>query len=1052
MKKIRNLKRKIPFLRNKWFKIMNLTFLFLTIGLLQVSASVYSQTTRLNEGSDGTVAYSNNSQQRMVSGKVTDSEGQPLPGVSIVLRGTAQGTVTNADGNYTLTNIPGDAVLVFSFVGMKTQEVVVGNQTNINLTLEQESIGLEEVVAIGYGTVKSSQLSGSVVKIGYETLQERSVGRVDQALIGKLAGVYTQDKSGAPGRALDIKIRGVKSLNYSNDPLYVIDGYPVDGNLLNVNTNDIESIEVLKDAASAAIYGSRASNGVVIITTKSGKMGKSEISFNAYYGVQKRLSKYDVLSRDEWIDFAIDERNNTWELRGGNKNDPNEKRSSTAYWIDPAWSNPESLPNNDWQELISRIAPIQNYQLSASGAFDLAKYYISGTYFDQDGILLNTSSKRFSFQSNVETVFSKIINLGLNLTASSSVISDPETDQGTAIISRSWMMPPVVGIDENTERGGYNPYVLSALVNPYHWLIETMDETKNNYLLANIYFELNLTKNLIWRSSLGMERRNIFQEYFKPNNVNRNNGSIGTVRSGMRNNHLTEHLLKYNIEKPSWIFNALGGFTYQADLYKSMDLSKRDFPDESIYTLNVASTYTSGGSSASQWRLMSFLGRLNLFIKDRYLFTANIRRDGSSRFGSDRRWGWFPSLSAGWRLTEEDFMKGIDWLSNMKLRVSYGMVGNNDIGNYSAIGTLGNYNAILGEPQNLVPGAAPASFSNTLLGWEKTATTNFGVEVGFLKDRFQISTDYFIANTYDLLVNLEIPTVTGFGNSVQNVGKIQNKGLEFEISSVNINKAFKWNTSFNISTVKNEVLELGRDGAPIYGYQFGFNMTITEIGQPAGSYYMFKQEGVYMDQADFDSHPHYKQQQVGDIKYLDYNKDDVIDNDDVHIVGDPYPDFYWGLENSFSYKNFDLSISIDGQHGADGLFSFMRSGGQSRGNELSFWKNRWRSEEDPGDGMTPRAVVSTNMTTPSSFWLFDATYWMVRNINLGYNFPTDLSSKIPGVRSLRLYARVENPFIHDHFHGTPMASSLGNTATLPNNEYSTYPFATTYTFGINLKF
>ncbi|NQU51907.1 MAG: TonB-dependent receptor [Bacteroidetes bacterium] len=993
-------------------------------------------------------------QQKTLTGTVTDESGQPLPGVTVLIKGTTNGTVTNMDGNYSISSIQDGAVLVFSFIGMLTQEFVISNQTTINVTLEIDAIGIDEVVAIGYGTIRNSQVTGAIAKIKSDDIKDLPVGRIDQALQGKMAGVQVQQVSGTPGRAASIKVRGTSSISFANSPLYVIDGYPIDGDLSRVNTNDIESIEVLKDAASTAIYGSRGSNGVILITTKTGQKGKPVFSADVYYGVQKRFSKYDVLNRDQWIDFAIEERNNTYLFNGGDPSVPSEDRPG-GYATDPLWkTDPSALPDNDWQDLTSRIAPIMNVQLSASGANESVKYYVSGTYFDQDGVIVNSYYNRMSFQANVETMFSDVVSFGLNLSGAITEQNDPETDDYGKGIHRSWLTPPVVGVDQNTNNTGFYPYAGTFLVNPLEWMGSTLKQKNGNFILANTYVNIALAKNFKWRSTLGIDRKGYYTEYFKKAYVNRNSGTRGSAGSNYTQNYLTEHTLNYQLEKSNWKLDAMGGFTYQTSSYNTLSMAAKGFPDDAVHTLNVATDVYSGSSYASKWSLMSFIGRVNMFVKDKYLLTANIRRDGSSRFGNENRWGWFPSLSLGWRMTEEDFMKDIDWLNNLKLRGSYGIVGNNNIGDYASIGSLGIDNAIMGNPENIVSGIAPTSFSNSTLGWESTTTTDIGVDIGLLRNRIQINTDYYVSNTHDLLLNLQIPQVTGFSSSLQNIGEVQNRGFEFELNTKNIAKgAFMWNTSFNISFNKNEVLALGPDEAPVYGYAWKYLLTKTEIGKPIGSYYLLEQEGVFMDQADFDSHPHYKTQEVGDIKYKDYNNDGVIDENDIHDAGDASPDFFWGMRNTFSYKGFDLSVDMDGQQGAQGLNLSLRSGGQSRNNEWAFWDNRWRSEEDTGDGMTPRALKSPNMTTPSTFWLFDASYWSIRNINFGYSFSEKLARKIPGVNSLRIYSNVSNLFMNDNYHHTPMAGRFSNTPLTPSIDYgASYPIATTYTFGINLKF
>lgn len=992
--------------------------------------------------------------QDQVTGMVTDQSGETLIGVNILVEGTNNGTSTNFSGEFTLNDINlNTAVLLVSYIGYKSITIPVEGRPNISIILEEDSEVLDEVVVVGYGTQKSSLVTGAISKIKSGDLNnDLSVGRIDGALLGKTSGVQVQQNSGAPGRPLDIKIRGTGSINFSNSPLYVVDGFPISGGIGFLNPNDIESIEILKDAASASIYGSRGSNGVVLITTKKGQVGKVSINFNANYGMQTRFSKYDVLNRDEWIEFAIEERNNSWELNGGDKSDPNDVRPQ-GYWIDPVWlSNPESLPDNDWQEIVDRVSPVGNYQISASAATDKFNYYVSGSFFDQKGIIVNSYFKRYSVQGNLEANFSDYLSLGLNFTGAISETNDPETDGFGQGISRSQLAPPVIERDGNTQNTGYYPYAASWIVNPYVWMNETLDNTKNNDLLSNIYIRGKIINNLNWKSSLGIQKGNGYNEYFKKNNVNRGSGTIGSTNSDNRLNILTEHTVNYNIEKNNWQGNILGGFTYQSDQYSNMSLSKTGFPDENIHTLNVASTLVSGSSTTSEWRLMSFLGRANFSIQDKYILTSSIRRDGSSRFGKDNRWGWFPSVSAGWRISEENFMQNLDWLSDLKLRISYGLTGSNNIGNYAAIGTLQTERAAFGNPQMISIGLRPNNFSNTYLGWEKLHTTNIGIDWEFYNGRLQLTTDFYNSVSSDLLLNVQIPQTTGFSSAIQNIGSLQNRGLELDLNSVNLEGTFRWITGFNITFNRNKVLSLGPENAPIYGYGEGHLITITEVGKPIGSYYLLKQDGVFMDQNDIEQNPTYNNQKVGDIKYLDHNMDGKIDNEDIHINGNPHPDFIWGLRNTFSYKNFDLNIVIDGVQGVDAMNIFKRASGQSRNNEWGYWRNRWRSPENPGDGETPRAVVNENLTTPSTFWLYDASYWSIRNVTLGYEFPKKLLAKINGINSLQIYGSGSNLFMHDFYHHTPMTANYSNSPLTPNlDNASSYPLATTYSIGINLK-
>ncbi|WP_217698173.1 SusC/RagA family TonB-linked outer membrane protein [Parapedobacter luteus] len=993
--------------------------------------------------------------QQTVSGRVINhDDGTAIVGAVVKVKGTDAGTSTDADGRYTL-NVPAEhAVLVVSFVGFATQEIALNGRNVIDVRLISAMADLEEVVVVGYGTQKSTRVTGAIARVTASDLEERPVGRVDQALMGKLAGVQVQQVSGAPGKVLDVKVRGTSSINFANSPLYVVDGYPISGDLNTLNTNDIESIEVLKDAASAAIYGSRGANGVVLVTTKSGKAGTPVIQVDASVGLQSRFSRYDVLNRDEWIAYAIEERNNSWVLQGGSADDPNSARANSNYWIDPVWlSDPGSLPDNDWQRLVDRVAPVENFQLSASGANEKSRYYLSGNFFNQKGILIGSDFRRLSFRSNIESRVSDWINVGINLSAGINRVNDPRTDWFGGPVSRSHIMPPVVGIDQQTEQGGYYPYVLAALINPIAMLNEYTDETKRKQMLVNGFAEFNLAKGLKLRSTFGTEQWSSENLYFIPNNINRGNGSQGTASSATYEDYLTEHTLTYQLVRNNWDLDVMGGFTYQEATTGGMNLTKQGFADDEIRTLNAGTILNSGGSDRTIWNLMSFLGRANFSYRDRYLIAASVRRDGSSRFGRDNRWGWFPSVSLGWRMTEERFMEGIDWMSELKLRGSYGVAGNNNIGNFAALGTLNATNYVIGADQQKVAGYSPGSFSNTFLGWEKTYTADIGFDVGLFNNRVQVGFDFYRADTKDLLLNVQIPEVTGFATALQNVGSVRNQGVEFELNTVNLAGAFRWTSAFNISANRNKVLSLGPDGSPIYGTNEGYRVTITQIGQPIGSYYLFEQEGVFMNEADLNSHPHYLTQNVGDIKYTDYNNDGRIDQDDIHIVGNAFPDFFWGFRNTFSYKGLDLTVFMDGQQGVDILNIGSRSNMQSRQNVWGMWRNRWRSEDNPGNGMVPRAAVTENMTTPSTFWLFDGSYWSIRNITFGYTFPQTVLNRWTAVNGVRVFFSMDNVFMHDHYHGNPQTGNHANTSLTPNIDSGTsYPLARNFTLGLNVKF
>ncbi len=580
-----------------------------------------------------------------VSGLVTDGQGIALPGVSIIEKGTNNGTISDNEGKYKI-NVSDNAILVFSFIGMETVEKVVNKQPIINITLGSGVQKLDEVVIVGYGTLKSSQISSSITRVTSNEISSRPVARIDQAIEGKIAGVQVQEISGSPGRALDVKIRGGGgSINFSTSPLYVVDGFPISGDLNSINPGDIESIEVLKDAASAAIYGSRGANGVILITTKSGTKGKSMIELDSYYGIQQRFSKVDVLNRDEYIDYAIEERTNSYIYSGGDLSIPESQRHNYKYAIDPLWrTDPTSFPDNDWQDLIDRVAPIQSHTLSASGGTDKIKYFISGNYFDQQGIIINSDYKRYSTRANIETSMNRFLTLGLNLSYANSIRDDPNTDTNSGPVSRSILVAPIVGIDQQTISGGYYYYHADFFLNPIALAKECLNKTKNNYLMSNFYAELNLLKNLKIRSSFGSNISTYETHYYLDNNVNRGSGSIAIESNNSRENYLSENTITYDLSKNDLKFNLLGGFTYQTEDYGSSSLQKTGFPDDIIKTLNAGTVLSNGTSTAEKWSMISYLSRINMSYQDKYILTASVRRDGSSRFGKDNKWASFLRL------------------------------------------------------------------------------------------------------------------------------------------------------------------------------------------------------------------------------------------------------------------------------------------------------------------------------------------------------------------------------------------------------------------------
>ncbi|QGY42569.1 SusC/RagA family TonB-linked outer membrane protein [Maribellus comscasis] len=1120
----------------KIYRIMRLICLFLFAALLQVSASSYSQTTKLNlngknlslervfeliedqsefsfiynlkqvdlskkvdvdfknkqvekildsvlEGTDITYTVDNrlivihqegtpnisfvigSQQLETVSGKVTDSSGQPLPGVTVVVKGTTQGTVTNADGEYSLANIPGDAILQFSFVGMRTQEIVVGGQTVIDLTMEEDAIGIEEVVAIGYGTMKKSELTSSIAKINSEDLEVRPVARVDQALQGQMAGVYVQQSGSKPGKNANIRVRGVGSITAGTDPLYVIDGFPVDAETFaNLNLSNIESIEVLKDAASAAIYGSRGSNGVVIVTTTRGEKGQElKMHLNIYSGISNIERRVEMLNAKEQMELIADEKDGKW-IESGGSLDVLPLDRPYNYRYDQNLLNDPDLPSYDHLGAILQTGTTQNYTLSASGSTKNVRYFFSGEYYNQTGIIKNTDYIRYSARANIDADINSFLTIGLSLTPMRIISHDKDTEMKEGIVHHALLSSPILPprLGYWGESDVYSTFSLANRSPENLAIIEHLkDEQVRNQILMDVYAHIEILPGLSLKNNFGAKVINVRRDMFKNQIIMRNQTPEGEYWGNESLNWLNENILSFNkVLKEKHKVDGLLGFTAQKQENKSAYIKGTGFANDYVPTLNAATEYVAN-TSMSEWSLLSYLGRVNYSFSDKYLFQASIRRDGSSRFGKNTKWGWFPSISGAWRIEQEDFIKQYQTINRLKLRVSWGKTGNNDIGNYSAIANMGNSYYLFGTSEMLTPGMKPNSISNPNLSWEKTASLDIGLDLGLVNNRILFAVDYYNKQTNDLLLDVPVPTITGFSTETQNYGKIENKGWDFELSTINIDKELKWSTNFNITFNKNNVLQLGPNDTPIFG---GFeDNNITMVGYPIGSYYMYKQIGVYNTQEEIDATPHRSGSQPGDVIIEDYSgpdgvPDGVIDANDRQILGSNIPKYFWGLTSQLSFKNVDLSIFFNGVGGNHIFNTIGRQFDRPQGAhnvKYKHWVNRWRSPEEPGDGMTPRMWGSPTGASSefTSRMIYPGDYLRLKNITLGYTFPKRITDKI-NLSALRIYIQGENLYTWDHYDVgfSPEVDMYNGDARAAGNDYGMYPSSRTFLFGINVSF
>jgi len=1057
-----------------------------------------------------------------VKGKVTDEKGVSIPGVTVKLVGSktlnatnANGnsvtlvapspvTATDANGNYTLNVPDGTGSLEFSFIGYITKTVPINGQSVVNVTLEESQKQLNEVVVIGYGTQKRGNVTGAQATLRNENLDERAITRVDQALVGQLAGVTVKQTNGTPGKPFSVQIRGTGSISAGNEPLYVIDGFPLStattngagnfasGNPLdNINPNDIENIEVLKDAAAAAIYGSRASNGVVLITTKRGQTGKPKINYNAYVGYNQASRKLNMLDGQGWIDRATEIINSQYvadyALKGATANDNATTRLANVgsfqvkYFLDPRWSTPghPGLEFVDWQDQIFRKGLMENQEVSVSGGADAVRYFISGNYSNQDGFVKNTGYKVYSARANVEVTASKNLKFGLNIAPTYSITEDPGVEGKDNIYHQALSFTPVqedtVGNYPNV--GKNDQYKWSVTTNSVVGKLENIvGETKKYRTLATIFAEYQIIPGLSLRSSLNLDNTDNTSRSYVPyyvastllsrtfnaqTNPNLTANTSGSYNTFKRQTFVNENTLTYSkVFNHDHNINVLLGQSYNFDRTdNSAESSSGGYTSSVIQTLNAAAAVT-GNTTASQNVLISYFSRVQYAYKDKYLLSASLREDGSSRFGSNNQYGVFPSASIGWRVTQERFMQKIPTISDLKVRASVGVNGTNNLGgDYQSIPTLSAAGYVFGATQAAAIGQAPARIANPDLQWERSVTYDAGIDFGLLNNRITGSIDYYNKLNTKLLLNVQVPETTGFPTFLNNTGSVRNIGEELELTTRNFVGKFQWTTTVNVSHNTNKVVALGPGQTQILiPSSFDISNFILRVGEPVNSIFVVKQVGM-LTQADITNKAAlFGTETVGDPKYEDINNDGVIDANDRQIVGHPNPDYTWGITNTFRYKGFDLSVLVQGQNGGS-IYSLLgraltRTGQGFTDNAPAFYEDRWRSPDNPGAGRVSKAY-STFGRIVNTDWLYSSDYIRVRDITLGYNLGNLISKKV--VQNARLYITAENFFGHDKYYGgaNPDATNTdlsGNANYLSPGDYGGLPLAKSLIFGLNITF
>lgn len=1022
-----------------------------------------------------------------VSGQVTEkATGQPLVGVSIRVKNGTDGVASDANGSYKI-QVPASSILLFTYIGYSDVEEHVGNRSTISPQLEVGDKALNEVVVVGYGSQSKKELTGSVASVNARQLQDRAVVSFGEALAGQMAGVQVQQTSAAPGGGISLKIRGTGSITAGNQPLYVVDGVPLDNSvssasaqggdigdqspvnpLASINPGDIQSIDVLKDASATSIYGSRGSNGVVLITTKTGAAGKSQISLNASYGFQEIGKKVGIMSNQQYAQRSIDQRNTDWVRAGGQATDPNSARSGPQYKIPDEFKNAASLPFTDWQDLLYRRAPMQNYQLAASGGTENARYYLSGNYQNQEGIVINSGFKKYAFRLNVDAKVTDKIKVGFRVAPSYSNnrIATTGGIQDYGAVATTVMSVPGLYPARNADGTYATSYVLhyddgtTQNINYNNALAfgEGIKNTMNQFsTVGSLFTTVDILKNLQFKTSINADVNTFNNNKFSPSFISVN-PSFGRSYAATNVSWINENTLTYNNSfAERHHVNVLVGLTEQKSSFNSTAVNANSFPNDLVPTLN-AGIVTGGSSIRSQWTLLSLLSRATYNFDEKYFLTATFRRDGSSRFGSDNKWGNFPSASVGWRIAQEKFMADVTAVSELKLRASYGLIGNNQIPDYASVGLIYGSNYILGSGDgSIASGLAQGSLGNGNLGWEKAKEIDLGIDFGLFQNRIFLTADYYNKLTSDLLLNVPVPLSTGYETALRNLGSLRNQGLELALETRNFKKdKFTWTTNANISFNRNKVESLGAGGTPIIvanRAQENSLTHITQVGSPLGSYYGYIFDGVYNTIDEVNASAHLANTYAGDAKFRDLNNDGVINDSDKTIIGNNLPKFTYGITNNFNLGNFDFGFSLQGVQDVQVMNLTKRSAYRNNG---TISVNYWRSAEEPGDGRTFGAGSSANNRTISSYLVDDASFLRIRNVTIGYRFGKVL--KGTPLKNARVYMNIQNLHTFTKYSGynpevnTTEGDPWISSALTPGIDYGTYPMARTIVFGLNLGF
>lgn len=961
--------------------------------------------------------------QRSISGVIVDENNEPVIGANVIEKGTSNGTVTDLGGKFSL-NVAQNGILHISYIGYLSQEINTAGQSIFNIKLQEDLKTLEEVVVVGYGSVKRRDVTTAVSSISTESLDERPIISTGQAIQGKAAGVNVYQPNGTPGGEMVIRVRGTTSFNGSNEPLYVVDGVPVD-NMNFLSPTDITDIQILKDASSAAIYGSRAANGVVLVTTKQATVG-AKISANVQFGASRVANQIKSLNAGQYKEL-IDE-------------------------IRPGTIPEGTTDRTDWFKEVYGTGVIQNYQLQVSDGNDRLRYFVSGGYLDEKGILSSAFFRRFNLRSNVESQIRNWLHFGLNLSYSDNTSNNVTTGQGS---NRGGVVLAVVNLPTastimNEETGLYNRQFFGQnITNP----IEAIENGKNNKnnenrLIASANTTITFSPDLTLKTSFTLDRRNGKNTGFTPPVHGTDRDDWGSAHDTRNTNQLIvfDNILTY---KKTWDvkhnFEAMAGTSWTDSKWTQSYINGSHFKDSSIKTLNAANkiAWDNTGSNAAEWGIMSGFGRISYNWDSKYLFTFNIRGDGSSKLHPDHRWGYFPSFSGAWRLSSENFMQDFNWLDDLKIRGGWGQTGNQSgVGDYAY---LQRYK-INRQPwfedgkADAVPLITQDNLRTPDLTWETTSQTNIGIDATLFRDRLTIAMDYYYKYTKDMLMYVSLPTGAAAANSiVRNEGEMMNRGFELAVNSRNFTGAFTWNTNFNISFNKNKLKHLALQqiyyDAETTDALHQIKVVRNEPGRPLGGFYGYINDGV--------------DPETGELMYRDLNEDGRVSSSDRTYIGNPNPDFTFGLTNTFSYKGFNLSVFLQGSVGND-IFNASKADVQGMydlKNQSREVLKRWRTPGQITD--IPKAGFDMQ---PSSFFIEDGSYLRVKDVTLSYNFKGNMLERA-GISRLQPYVTFNNLLTFTKYKGMdPEVNQWGNSGAVQGIDWGTYPHSRTFVFGVNLEF